>query len=88
MKLLTLKVFKDTAHLVHVAGVESVLAAEEVDGELGGGAAHHLRPPLHPQPVVQHLLLQPLPQREADVLVIIMMIMMIMMMIMMMTRLT
>ena len=64
------------AHLVHVAGVESVLAAEEVDGELGGGAAHHLRPPLHPQPVVQHLLLQPLPQREADVTVMIMMIIM------------
>ena len=79
------------AHLVHVAGVESVLAAEEVDGELCGGAAHHLRPPLHPQPVVQHLLLQSLPQREADVTVIIMMIMMtimimVIMMMMMKTR--
>ena len=89
----TITVQCTAAHLVHVAGVESVLAAEEVDGELCGCAAHHLRPPLHPQPVVQHLLLQPLPQREADVTVIIMMIMlmiimMIMMMIMMMTRLT
>ena len=87
---------------MHVAGVESVLAAEEMDGELCGCAAHHLRPPLHPQPVVQHLLLQPLPQCEADVTVMIMMMIMIMimmimmmimmmfmmMMIMMMTRLT
>ena len=33
-------------YLVHVAGVESVLAAQQVDGELRGGAAHHLRLPL------------------------------------------
>ena len=33
-------------YLVHVAGVESVLAAQQVDGELRGGAANHLRLPL------------------------------------------
>ena len=32
---------------MHVAGVEPVLAAQQVDGELRGGAAQQLSLPLH-----------------------------------------